>query len=283
MILTSRRCCMLMTDCYAVFGDPIQHSRSPWIHRQFAAATGQDIDYQPIHAPAHRFVELLQDFHEGGGQGANITLPLKEIAALQCDSLSAAAHRAGAANTLLRRGASWHGDNTDGSGWMADLARLDCSPAGRRVLILGAGGAARGILGPLLESRPARVHIANRNPERALELALRFRTLGVVESGPWLPPADEFDLIVHASAAAHAGTPVQFPPLRVASGAVAYDLSYGAAARPFLDYAASLGVQARHDGLGMLVEQAADAFALWRGIRPETGSVLAQLRAQVGA
>lgn len=272
----------MSTARYAVFGHPIAHSRSPEIHRRFAEQVGADLRYEAIDVTPEQFMETLWDFAEAGGQGANVTLPLKEYAAGNCDELSAAAARAGAVNTLIRLpGQRWRGDNTDGAGLMSDLRRLGVPIAGRRVLILGAGGATRGILAPLLAAAPASLIVANRTAERAHQLAAEFADLGAIHARGLdvLDALEPVDLLIHATAAYRGGALAALPEGLLHAGSVAYDLSYGAAAEPFLRAARALGAAAAHDGLGMLVEQAAESFLRWRGIRPDTAPVLAALRA----
>ena len=272
----------MSTARYAVFGHPIRHSRSPEIHRRFAEQVGADLCYEAIDATPEQFMETLWEFAEAGGQGANVTLPLKEYAAGHCAELSAAAARAGAVNTLIRLpGQRWRGDNTDGAGLMADLARLGVVIAGARVLILGAGGATRGILAPLLAAAPAALIVANRTPERAQQLAAEFADLGRVQARGLdaLDALEPVDVLIHATAAYRGGALTAMPEGLLHADSVAYDLSYGAAAEPFLHTARALGAAAVHDGLGMLVEQAAESFLRWRGIRPDTAPVLAALRA----
>lgn len=271
-------------DQYAVFGDPIAQSRSPWIHARFAEQCGQSLSYQPCRASLEEFPLALADFREQGGLGANVTAPLKELAATLCGELSEAAHRAGAVNTLLAVDGGWRGDNTDGRGLLADLDRLGFAVSGQRVLVLGAGGAARGILPALLQRQPARLWLANRDAARAAHVAGRLITLGPVEPLAWtdLQALGPIDLLLNATSAGLLAGGLALPDSLLASGSQAYDLSYGTAARPFLAWASAAGAGASSDGLGMLVEQAAESFLLWRGVRPATGSVLEQLRALIG-
>lgn len=270
-----------MTDLYAVFGDPIAHSRSPAIHARFAKLTGQRLRYQARRASIDQFAEALADFRLDGGLGANITLPLKEQAAALCDRLSEAAHRAGAVNTLIRHGGGWSGDNTDGRGLLADLDRLGYPVLGARILVLGAGGAARGILAPLLQRRPTQLLLANRNIARAEHLAGHLINLGRIDVVDWtcLAEIGAVDLLINATAAGHSQVKLDLPATLLRAHGTAYDLSYGEAAARFLDWAGAAGASHRADGLGMLVEQAAESFALWRGVRPPTAQVLAELRA----
>jgi shikimate dehydrogenase len=272
----------MTTPLYAVFGHPIAHSRSPFIHARFGEQTGIALRYVAIDAPPEQFMEILWDFREAGGRGANVTLPLKEYAAGHCAELSEAAARAGAVNTLIRRAdGQWRGDNTDGVGLRADLARLQVPLAGRTIVVLGAGGATRGILAPLLTAGPARLHIANRTPEKAEELALHFAALGPVTGGglDTLAALGPADLLIQATSATRGGALPELPEGLIGPQTIAYDLGYGAAAEPFLALAPARGAAAAHDGLGMLVGQAAESFRLWHGVRPDTAPVLAELRA----
>lgn len=271
---------------YAVFGNPIAHSRSPWIHRRFAAQTGRRVDYAAILAPRDGFAAALEAFHRAGGRGANVTLPFKEEAWRLADECSTRARRARAVNTLvLRADGTRFGDNTDGAGLLRDLGvNLGLDLAGSRILLLGAGGAARGVLGPLLEAAPAQIHIANRTAERARVLAAEFGAGAAVSAGGLdALPEGPFDLILNATSAGVGGTLPPLPPGRWAAGAFCYDLAYGPAARPFLDWAKAQGARGASDGTGMLVEQAAESFALWHGVRPQTTEIIAALRRETPA
>jgi shikimate dehydrogenase len=265
-----------MTDRYAVFGHPIAHSKSPQIHAAFARQTGQDMTYEAILAPKDGFADAVVAFVAAGGRGANVTVPFKEAAFRLADRLTPRARRAGAVNTLSFDADGTLGDNTDGAGLVADLIRnLQCPLAGKRILLLGAGGAARGAIEPLLDQQPAVLVIANRTVGRAEELARLFDR-GVVACGFDAVDAP-FDLVINATAASLAG---ELPPLSshiFTPDTLAYDMMYGRDT-PFLVFARTHGA-ATADGLGMLVEQAAEAFALWRGVRPDTAPVIASLRA----
>jgi shikimate dehydrogenase len=264
-----------MTDRYAVFGHPIAHSKSPQIHSAFARQTGQDMTYEAILAPRDGFAESVAAFIAAGGRGANVTVPFKEEAFRLASRLSSRAQRAGAVNTLVFDDGIL-GDNTDGAGLVADLTRnLACALAGRRILLLGAGGAARGVIEPLLDQQPAALVIANRTVGRAQELAELFDR-GVRACG--FDAVDTpFDLVINATAASLAGELPPLSPRVFTPDTLAYDMMYGRDT-PFLAFARSHGA-ATADGLGMLVEQAAEAFALWRGVRPDTAPVIASLRA----
>jgi len=264
-----------MTDRYAVFGHPIAHSKSPLIHADFAQETGQDMTYEAVLAPLDGFAASVTQFVAMGGRGANVTVPFKEEAFRLASRLSLRAQRAGAVNTLSFEADGIVGDNTDGAGLVADLTRnLHCALAGKRILLLGAGGAARGVIEPLLEQQPAALVIANRTVSRAQELANLFGR-GVRACG--FDAADTpFDLVINATAASLAGELPPLSPRVFAAGALAYDMMYGHDT-PFLSFARTHGA-ATADGLGMLVEQAAEAFHVWRGIRPDTAPVIAALR-----
>ncbi len=264
-----------MTDRYAVFGHPIAHSKSPQIHAAFARQTGQDMRYEAILAPLDGFAVSVAAFIASGGRGANVTVPFKQEACRLADRLSPRARRAGAVNTLSFDAEGILGDNTDGAGLVADLTRnLLCPLAGKRILLLGAGGAARGVIEPLLDQQPAQLVIANRTVSRAQELAELFGR-GVSACG--FDAADApFDVIVNATAASLAGELPPLSPQAFTSNTLAYDMMYGHDT-PFLTFARAHGA-AVTDGLGMLVEQAAEAFYGWRGVRPDTASVIAKLR-----
>lgn len=265
-----------MTDRYAVFGHPIAHSKSPQIHTAFARQTGQDMTYEAILAPLDGFADSVAAFIAAGGRGANVTVPFKEEAFRLASRLSPRAQRAGAVNTLGFDADGMLGDNTDGAGLVADLTRnLHCTIAGKRVLLLGAGGAARGVIEPLLDQQPAALVIANRTVSRAEELAELFGR-GVRACG--FDAADTpFDLVINATAASLAGDLPPLSPRAFTPDTLAYDMMYGRDT-PFLDFARTHGARTA-DGLGMLVEQAAEAFCLWRGVRPDTAPVIASLRA----
>lgn len=261
-------------------GNPVAHSLSPVIHQAFAAQTGAVIRYEAVLVPVGGFDIALERFRARGGRGCNVTVPFKEQAWQRAERRSERAQCAGAVNTLvLVPGQAVFGDNTDGVGLLRDLAgNHGVELAGRRVLVLGAGGAARGILGPLLEQGPAAMLVANRSPGRAVALASRFAALGPIRaSGLDALGGERFDLLVNATAAGLQAAVPALPDAILAPGALCYDLAYGAAAAPFLAWARARGHPAV-DGLGMLVEQAAESFMLWRGIRPSTRPVLEQLR-----
>ena len=264
-----------MTDRYAVFGHPIAHSKSPQIHAAFARQTGQDMTYEAILAPLDGFADSVAQFVAAGGRGANVTVPFKEEAFRLANSLSPRAQRAGAVNTLSFKGSDIVGDNTDGAGLVADLTRnLNCALGGKRILLLGAGGAARGVIEPLLEQRPAALVIANRTVSRAQELVELFGQ-GVTACS-FEAANTPFDVVINATAASLAGELPPLSPSLFTSDTLAYDMMYGRDT-PFLNFARSRGASTA-DGLGMLVEQAAEAFYVWRGIRPDTAPVIVALR-----
>lgn len=266
-----------MTDRYAVIGNPVAHSKSPWIHAQFARATGQDIAYLRIESPLDGFERTLAEFVAAGGRGANVTLPFKAQAFRCCNALSARAQEARAVNTLVLKDGQVYGDNTDGAGLLRDLSvNLGRAPSGKRVLLMGAGGAAQGVLGPLLAARLGQLVIANRTPARAQALAARFPAEPVIACGYDRLAGQSFDLVINATSAGLTGELPALPAGLFHSGALAYDLLYGRETA-FLAFARAAGA-ATSDGSGMLVEQAAESFQLWRGVRPPTADVLAALR-----
>lgn len=266
---------------YVVMGNPIGHSKSPRIHALFAEQTGQSIRYEAMLVPVASFAESLTRFQQGGGKGANVTVPFKEEA-WRCVSIrSALAERAGAVNTItLLPDGTRCGDNTDGIGLLRDLTEnLGVELAGRRVLVLGAGGAVRGILDPLLASGPDSVFIANRTAEKAVKLARDFTSLGTVHGGGYDKLAGQpFDIIINGTAASLHGELPPLPAAALAEPCVCYDMMYGATPTPFMTWAGRHPEARAYDGLGMLVEQAAEAFFVWRGVRPDTAPVIAQLR-----
>ena len=269
-------------DRYVVFGNPIRHSRSPQIHAAFAAQTGQHLTYRAQLVELDGFAVAARAFFDGGGKGCNITVPFKLDAYAFADELSGRARRAGAVNTLARQNdGSIYGDNTDGVGLVRDIEQnLVWEIHDRRVLIIGAGGAVRGVLEPLLKRHPAALVIANRTPEKAAQLAREFADLGDV--GACALDALEgrqFDLVINATSAGLHGESLQLPANLLAQGCCCYDLSYGAEPTPFMRWAACEAAWAVADGLGMLVEQAAEAFCIWRGVRPQTRPVIDTLRA----
>jgi shikimate dehydrogenase len=268
-------------DLYAVVGHPVGHSKSPLIHRCFARQTGQHIDYVRIDIPPGQFEERLRDFHARGGLGVNVTLPYKLEAFEFADRLTGRARSAGAVNTLAwRTDGIVLGDNTDGAGLVADLENnLGVALLGRRILVLGAGGAARGALGPLLERGPSGLVIANRTVEKAITLADQFGAAGNVSASAFDALTGRFDIVVNATSASLAGELPPVPETVVDAETVCYDMMYGKGRTVFLQWASERGAAVLADGAGMLVEQAAESFELWRGVRPDTGAALAEIRA----
>ncbi len=280
-----------MTDRYAVFGHPIAHSKSPRIHAEFARQTGQDLTYEAILAPPDGFAHALRTFAAAGGRGANVTVPFKQeaYALATCHSVRAAAAKA--ANTLSLRDGTIEADNTDGAGLVADLTgNLGFALSGKRILLLGAGGAARGVLLPLLTQKPVSITLANRTPQKAAALVLEFEARAAAAGAEVLLGACgfaalqglTFDLVINATAASLADQMPPLPPGLYAAGSLAYDMMYGRGLTPFLRAAKSDAAQRCADGLGMLVEQAAEAFLIWRGLRPDTAPVLELLRREQG-
>jgi shikimate dehydrogenase len=264
---------------YVVIGNPIAHSKSPDIHARFAAQTQQHLDYARLLAPLDGFAAAVRDFIAQGGQGANVTVPFKLDAHALATRLTARARAAGAVNTLHFTGDDILGDNTDGIGLVADIVRnAGVVIAGKKVLLLGAGGAARGVVLPLLAEQPAELVIANRTPATAEELVRQFAAQGPVRAALFAQLQQPFDIVINATSASLSAA---VPPIsaNVLQGTtLAYDMMYGAQPTVFLQFAAAHGALVR-DGLGMLVEQAAESFFLWRGVRPDTAPVLAALRA----
>lgn len=270
-------------DRYAVIGHPVEHSLSPTIHARFAEQAGEALEYGRIDAPEDDFAAAAARFFADGGRGLNVTVPFKAEARAWCTRASGRADRAGAVNTLTATAnGGIEGDNTDGVGLVRDLTgNLGLSLAGARVLLVGAGGAARGVLGPLLAAEPEAIVIANRTAARARELAAAFAPEGPVTGGAFeaLDGTGPFDIVVNASASSLDGGVPPLPDGLVRPGGTVYDMMYGPAAGPFLDWGRRAGAAVAVDGLGMLVEQAAESFRIWRGVRPRTGPVLAELRA----
>ncbi len=268
-------------DQYAVFGNPIKHSRSPQIHAAFAEQTGQALHYRAHKVELGRFAEVASEFFRNGGRGLNITVPFKLDAFEFADELSGRARRAGAVNTLARgEDGRIYGDNTDGVGMVRDINdNLGWSLAGKRILVLGAGGAVRGILGPLLKQRPDELVVANRTLEKAEALAELFAELGPVSGQPFEAlPGRQFDLIINGTSASLSGDLPPLPSHILSNEGSAYDMMYGAEPTPFMRWAAAEAAWAVSDGLGMLVEQAAESFCIWRGVRPDTRPVIELIR-----
>ncbi len=266
---------------FAVFGSPITHSRSPLIHRRFGEALGIALNYTAIECRPGELDSALALFAREGGRGANITMPHKVDVLAACAAVTDRAQRAGVVNTLRRDGDAWFGDNTDGSGLITDIAeRLRIDLRSRRVLMLGAGGAAQGVLPAIFDSGVDSVVICNRTPERADRLADRLGEPSRVRTVYWddLRDAGMFDLIINATSAGHGQGMMDLPFSLAGRRTLAYDLSYGTAALAFLAWARAANCEHALDGLGMLVEQAADSFELWHGRRPDTEAVYTELR-----
>ncbi|TDO08613.1 MULTISPECIES: shikimate dehydrogenase [Halomonas] len=267
-----------MTDRYCVFGHPVGHSKSPAIHAAFAAQTGDNIEYTAIEAPLDDFAGAWRRFVAEGGRGANVTVPFKEAAFELCDTLSERARRAGAVNTLILGGnALTYGDTTDGVGLVRDLKRHGVELTGARILVLGAGGAVRGVLEPLLSEEPVSLFVANRTAAKAEALAADFCELGTIAGGGFEAVEGPYELIINGTSASLAGDLPPLPEALFNDGGIAYDMMYASEPTLFLRWAAERGA-ATIDGLGMLVEQAAESFFQWRGRRPDTGPVREALR-----
>ncbi|MDR1646713.1 MAG: shikimate dehydrogenase [Zoogloeaceae bacterium] len=269
-------------DRYAVFGNPVSHSLSPRIHAAFAAQTDQDLTYDAWLAPLDGFAASVRRFAAEGGRGANVTVPFKEEAFRLCDLLTPRARDAGAVNTLSLEDGLIQGDNTDGVGLVHDLEHnLGWPLAGKRILIIGAGGAARGILPPILGQRPARLVLTNRTSAKAEALVDEFAQApdSPLAAFPLEQLGEAFDIVINATSASLSHVPLSLPDRVFAPDSLAYDIMYGQHT-PFLEQAQKAGASVISDGLGMLVEQAAEAFYVWRGLRPLTRPVLDMLRAE---
>lgn len=269
---------------YAVMGNPVGHSKSPRIHSLFAEQTGQRLHYAAIQVDPGGFEQAVRNFVANGGCGLNVTVPFKTNAWDLVDTRAPRAELAGAVNTIVvQAGGLLHGDNTDGTGLVSDIMQNQGGAlAAKRVLLLGAGGAARGVLGPLLEQGPLTLTIANRTADRAVALAQAFSHLGAVTGCGFDDIAGRrFDLLINATSASLQGEVPPLPDTVLAPGAWCYDMMYGATATPFMQWAGRHGAGKVLDGLGMLVEQAAESFFLWRGVRPRTAPVIAALRQEM--
>lgn len=275
-------------DRYAVLGNPVAHSQSPFIHAEFARQTGQHLDYTRVLCAMDGFADAVRGFADSGGRGVNVTMPFKFQAAALARVVTPRAALAQAANVLRFDTDGWLADNTDGIGLVRDLQRNAGTPLrGQRLLLVGAGGAAAGVLGPLLEAQPAAVRVVNRTPDKAAVLVQRHAALagacGVTLSAGGLDAVgDGYDVVLNGSTSSLGGLAAPVPDRALRSGTLALDMMYGPPARPFMAWAQALGATPR-DGLGMLVEQAAEAFCLWRGVRPETAPVLQRLRQRLDA
>ncbi|MEJ2128158.1 MAG: shikimate dehydrogenase [Woeseiaceae bacterium] len=267
-------------DRYGVMGYPVSHSRSPVIHRLFALQTGQEMQYELLQVAPEKLETAVRQFQRTGGKGLNVTVPHKRAVVKLVDQISERASTAGAVNTLAFRGGEIHGDNTDGIGLLRDLGvNLGVPLQGSNILILGAGGATRGIVGPLLEMQPASLRIANRTVDKAQVIAEHFARQGPISACPFnMVPVDEpYDLVINATSAGLSGKTPPYPEAAVGDTTFCYDLSYGLTPTPFSVWAREQGAAQSVMGWGMLVEQAAESFEIWRGVRPDTAPVLKQM------
>ena len=268
-----------MPDTYAVIGNPIAHSKSPLIHAEFSKQTRQDMYYETILAPPNGFAAAIEDFQQNGGKGMNVTVPFKIEAYKISTRLTEQATAAQAVNTLVFDGNEIYGDNTDGTGLIRDIVtNLDFAITTKRVLLCGAGGAARGIMLPLLKQEPRMLAISNRTIQKAHKLRQQFSSYKNIVSGNYADIAGkEFDLIINATSASLIGKPLPLPLNTFATESLAYDIIYGDRNTPFLQFARKEGATYLSDGIGMLVEQAAESFIIWRGVRPETKLLIEML------
>lgn len=269
-----------MPDQYAVVGNPISHSKSPLIHAMFADQTVQSLEYGKIEAPLDDFsLTVKAFFSKPEGKGLNVTVPFKEQAWEMCDKRSASAEKAGAVNTLyMDESGLLCGANTDGIGLVSDLKKHGASFKGKKILVLGAGGAVRGVLQPILEEEPAKVVVANRTQSKADALAELFQSDGAIESASFDGLEECFDIVINGTSASLSGA---LPPISascISAATVAYDMMYGSEQTVFNQWAEEAGAAQTIDGLGMLVGQAAEAFRIWRGVMPETDNVMVALR-----
>lgn len=270
-----------MADNYAVFGNPISHSKSPAIHTAFAAATGENLSYQKQQVDEGCFVQAADHFFSAGGKGLNITVPFKREAYAYAAQLTDRAQHAGAVNTLImQQNGSILGDTTDGAGMIRDMVEnLGWQLKAKKVLVLGAGGAVSGVLESLLAQLPQHVVIANRTIDKALKLAKNFSEMGyLLGCGFDMLPGQQFDLVINGTSASLSGDLPPLPDDLLTADGHCYDMMYGSSPTVFMQWAEQQGAVAIADGLGMLVEQAAESFYLWRGVRPETRAVIAELR-----
>lgn len=267
-------------DTYAVFGNPISHSKSPQIHQQFAQQTGQSLEYIAIEAPKDAFADAVKAFFCSGGKGCNITVPFKEQAFQLADELTARAQTAGAVNTLLQKeDGRVLGDNTDGAGLVADLLRNHVQLKQAKVLLVGAGGASRGVIKPLLDAEVGKIAIYNRTPQKAELLADAFAAHGNVEVvDPNRFEEQRFDLIINATSASLSGNLPSVPAVVVENALACYDMAYAEQDTAFVAWCKQLGVATSLDGVGMLVGQAAESFQLWRSVMPDVEPVIGWLR-----
>ena len=268
-----------MTDRYAVIGNPISHSKSPLIHARFARETGQDIEYGALLGPLDGFAAVVRSFRAAGGLGLNVTVPFKLAACELADFRSERVRLAGAANALKFDLQGIHAENFDGIGLVNDIEHnLGLALRGKRILLVGAGGAARGVLLPFLEREPAELVIVNRTLRTAEQLAEMVAAYGKVSSAGYSDiPGERFDLVVNASSASLSGDALPLPQNVFSRSGLAYEMAYGKGLTPFLQLAADAGTGRLADGAGMLVEQAAESFFWWRGVRPATAELVREL------
>ncbi len=285
--MTHERHHSMSADIYCVMGHPIAHSQSPWIHTRFAELTGQDIRYTRREIPLDHFANSVQTFIDEGGRGCNITVPFKFEAAALATHTSERGLLAQACNILTFSDGKIEADNTDGLGLVDDIEQnAGVSLRGKRILLMGAGGAAAGVLGPLISAQPAHISVANRTLHRAELLVERHLAIASLQKVELQAHAlkgfeGQFDVIINGTASSLGGHGVPVDARVLKPGALAYDMMYGAGAKPFMDWARAHGANAR-DGLGMLVGQAAEAFFIWRGVMPPASQVLTELRAKLG-
>lgn len=274
---------MSATDNYVVIGNPIAHSKSPAIHARFAQQTGQAMTYERLLAPLDDFAGSVNQFIASGGRGANVTVPFKLDAFKLASVLSPRAQAAGAVNTLTFERGQIVGDNTDGVGLVRDIVlNADIALAGKRVLLMGAGGAARGVILPVLAEEPTQLVIANRTVARAVELSAAFSAKpGQLAASSFAELSGHFDIVINATSASLSSDVPALPPALIGAHSFVYDMMYGVQPTVFMQMAAEQGATVR-DGLGMLVEQAAESFFIWRGVRPDTAPVYDWLRSQAG-
>ena len=272
-----------MKSRYAVIGNPVRHSMSPRIHSLFSLAEREELSYEAIFSPIDQFDEHVARFRQSGGLGVNVTVPFKRDAIQLADRFSKSAQESGVANVLSFEKNGIFADNTDGSGLVRDLrSNNQVIIKGRNILIIGAGGATSGVVAPLLDEMPNSLAIVNRTGSKAYALADKYNTLNIAVTGLEFKDLklQRYDLVINASSASLKGEILPLPEGLFYPGAFAYDMMYGPAAKKFLDFALANGALAASDGLGMLVEQAADSFKIWRGVRPETGKIIKMLRGE---
>jgi shikimate dehydrogenase len=270
---------MATPDRYGLIGHPVAHSKSPAIHGAFAAQTGQNLTYEHILAPLDGFVATMQIFIEQGGKGLNVTLPFKLEAHALADTLTARARMAGAVNTLKMADGQILGDNTDGVGLVTDIeSNAGVTLSGKRVLLLGAGGAARGAILPILNARPTSLTLVNRSPDKANALASEFSAFGPIDASAFTALQGVFDVVINATSASLGNELPPVPAHVFGTTTLAYDMMYGNEPTVFLQFAKQQGAKTR-DGFGMLIEQAAESFFVWRGVRPDTQKAFPELRA----